>query len=87
MISGGAAKKSILGAQDGQKLRPPIFVNSKSLIPNLFELDTDLDSCSPNGTFECQSFATQVGIYLSAREPGTTGSIGIHWMAASKSVQ
>ena len=61
-ISGGTAKKSIMVAQDGKKLRPPIFDNSKSLIPNLFELDTDLDSCSPNGTFECQSFATQVGI-------------------------
>ena len=87
MISGGAAKKSILGAQDGQKLRAPISANSSSLIPNLFELDADLDSCGPNGTFECRSFATQVGIYLSARDLGTTGSIRVHWMAASEGVQ
>ena len=86
-ISGGAAKKSILGALNGQRLRPPISVNSSSPIPNLFELDADLDSCGPNGTSKCQSFAAQLGIYLFVHDPGTTGSIGIHWMAASKSVQ
>ena len=71
-ISGGAAKKSILGVLNGQRLRPPISVNSSSPIPNLFELDADLDSCGPNSTFECQSFATQVGICLSAHDPGTS---------------
>ena len=45
-------------------MRSPISVDSNSWNLNLFELDADLDSCGPNGTFECQSFATQVGICL-----------------------
>ena len=80
-------KKSILGAKNDQKMRPPISVDSNSRNLNLFELDADLDFCHPNGTFECQSSSTQVGVQLPAVDPGTAGSIGIHWTAASKSVQ
>ena len=69
-------KKSILGAKNDQKMRPPISIDSNSRNLNLFELDADLDFCHPNGTFECQSFATQVGVHLSALDPWATGSIG-----------